>query len=99
VIGTVVKSASLSSFEPSLLPTGEICYDLPTAIRTRIIPRTPLHTIRAPRLADVERQRLAVLRDVGRDVVLADARVGERVGVAFVVERGERVDARLLRAD
>jgi hypothetical protein len=74
--------------------------NVPTRIRTSIsaIP-TVCNTLRPPRLANIKRQRLAVLRNVRGNAVLAHAAVGQRVGVALVVLRGEGVDARLLRAD
>lgn len=43
------------------------------------------HALVAPLLADVERKGLRVLGDVGRDAVLANARVGQLVRVALVV--------------
>jgi len=53
----------------------------------------------APLLADEKGQRLHVLRDVGGHAVLADAAVGQGIGVAFVVLSGHGGDARLLEAD
>jgi hypothetical protein len=74
--------------------------DVPALIRTSISANpTGGNTLRSPRLANVEGKRLAVLRNVGANAVLAHAAVGQRVGVALVFLRGEGGYAGLLGAD
>lgn len=89
----------------SLLPSLKVKVsghdmDVPASICTSVRARsTSRNTLRTPCLTDVKRQCLTVLRNVGANVVLADAAIGQRIGVAFVVERGHGGDARLLEAD
>jgi hypothetical protein len=102
VVGTIIQLASIHVSDPnSTRGRGRGGKrDVPTRIRARIrsVP-TVLNTVIAPRLADVERQRLRVLRHVGHDAVFAHAGVCQCVGVAFVGLGGQARDARLLRAD
>lgn len=56
-------------------------------------------TLVTPFLADEERKSLRVLGDVGGDTVLANAAVGQLVGIARVVISSRRGNARLLEAD
>jgi hypothetical protein len=74
--------------------------NVPALIRTRTRAKsTVLDAVVSPLLADVERQSLTVLGDVGGHVVLAHAAVLERVGVALVLVGGHGCDAGLLQAD
>lgn len=83
-----------------MLAIGVVYLDVPALIRTRACASsTVLDAVVAPLLADVERQGLAVLGDVGGDVVLAHAAVLERVGVALVLVGGHGGHTRLLQAD
>jgi len=83
-----------------MFPASVVCLDVPALIRTGAgASSAVLDAVVAPLLADVEGQGLAVLGDVGGDVVLAHAAVLERVGVALVLVGGHGGHAGLLQAD
>lgn len=73
---------------------------VPTLIRTRIraVP-TRRNALIPPCLADVERQRLAVLRDVGRHSIIADTAICEEVWIARIIFGIHGGYAGLLEAD
>jgi hypothetical protein len=98
VIGTVILLATASPSRDIGSPE-QGRPNIPALIRTRVVPSTVLDTVGAPLLADVEGQRLRVHGDVGPDVVLAHAAVGQGVGVALVLGGRQGGDAGLLRAD
>jgi hypothetical protein len=74
--------------------------DIPARVCTGVASvTTGGDALSAPCLADVEGEGLRVLSDVGRNVVLADAAVGKRVGVTVVLDSCHAGDAGLLQAD
>ena len=83
----------------SLWDNQEIFCSIPALVLAGVVAVAVVDTVTAPLLADVEGECLRVLGDVGRDAVLADARVGQGLGVAVVVASGQGVDTRLLGAD
>jgi hypothetical protein len=64
---------------------GRVELDIPAGTLASVIPIALVHTIVAPLCADEVRQCLRVLGDVGGAAVVADAGVGQSVGIAVVL--------------
>jgi hypothetical protein len=75
------------------------CSNVPALVGAGVGTVAGCDALVAPFLADEEGQCLRVLRDVGRDTVIADAAVGQGIRIAFVVLSGHGGDAGLLEAD
>jgi hypothetical protein len=73
--------------------------NVPTIALAAVVSVAVCDAFVAPFLADEERQSLRVFGDVGGDAVVANACVGQGVGIAIVLLRGHGVYARLLEAD
>lgn len=73
--------------------------NVPATISASVVAVAASDTLVTPCLANVERQSLAVLRDVWRDIVFTHASVGKGIRVALVVDGGHGGDTRLLEAD
>lgn len=93
MVGTVETMSAVF-----LVPrTGMI--NVPATISASVVAVAASDTLVTPCLANVERQSLAVLRDVWRDIVFTHASVGKGIRVALVVDGGHGGDTRLLEAD